>query len=284
MDLWKRIPWPQRRADDSPNTDTRASIAADTATTARTKIRKQVQERQKEKSRPSPIQVPPVTPASNSPSRSPPSPITAKLDAIRHAHKLATRKAQTDAIAQAKLDKQLTAAVPDRWDPSILPSSPEFTHTLDHFRRLLSSRKKDSSLSSILQSEFSPYERELLVPVDRERNATMAAIQKQNARLYAELLKGERFKGWAARADLVFKLTLMYYGVPVEPVRLNYYQMWGGESASEQEQGMLTDESDVGKWTGIDGESGEGELRFLNGYFARMFEWDGSRCEFLLSL
>ncbi|KAK4102395.1 hypothetical protein N658DRAFT_395566, partial [Parathielavia hyrcaniae] len=89
-------------------------------------------------------------------------------------------------------------------------------------------------------------------------------IREGNRWRYAELLgKGGRFESWAGRADLAFKLTLAWFGLPVAP--LGRVDGRGGGVGGGREEG--------------EGEGGgqnlkQGELRFLNGYRKRVYGRD----------
>ncbi|KAK3305630.1 uncharacterized protein B0T15DRAFT_379455, partial [Chaetomium strumarium] len=85
-------------------------------------------------------------------------------------------------------------------------------------------------------------------------------LQEGNRWRYGELLKTERFRGWAGRADLAFKLTLAWFGLPVAP-------MGGGEGDSDSDS---EDESGSGGEKRVRKEA----LRFLNGYNERVYERD----------
>src|SRR5206468_2178257 len=99
-----------------------------------------------------------------------------------------------------------------------------------------------------LYKEFSPHERSLLIPVDKGRNPALAKIQKANAKTYEALLKSKRFQGWREVRDegdegdeealaegsqwkdddddFALKLTMCWFGLPVEPLRLKYWKNW----------------------------------------------------------
>ncbi|KAK4149934.1 hypothetical protein C8A00DRAFT_37465 [Chaetomidium leptoderma] len=114
-----------------------------------------------------------------------------------------------------------------RWNPAILPTAPEFTAVLSAFRTLL--RDRAHTVDSILASKFSPHEQELLQPCGggvraeegKKRHnigGALARIQEENRWRYGELLRSARFRGWAGKADLAFKFTLVWFGLPVAPM------------------------------------------------------------------
>ncbi|KAK0649009.1 hypothetical protein B0T16DRAFT_409262 [Cercophora newfieldiana] len=185
---------------------------------------------------------------------------------------LYTPQQQGATIEQAKLDKQLTASAPSRWQPDIDPLSDEFFAVVGQFDEALTAGEgRAGSIAEVLQSRFSPYERDLLAPADRKSNPTLAEIQKRNAKLYSELLKTPRFGNWAEKADLSFKLAMLHFGLPVEPMLFNYWKNWGdyaGEtSESESDEWMIGDPT----------EPEQGSLRFLNEYHSRTYGRDESR-------
>ena len=99
-----------------------------------------------------------------------------------------------------------------------------------------------------------------------------AAIQERNTALYSELLRSKRFQGWASRANLPFKLTLLFFGLPVAPMKLCSNEAWKGlADESDGEDELLTRREDEGP--------ANGRLRFLNEYWMRLYERDGLRCE-----
>lgn len=212
-----------------------------------------------------------------------PAPIQTNLpdDAARQAERL---RAATEAHARAKesrvletiaRDRRLREEAPDRWQPDINPDSDEFAAILSHFKNRL--RNKHGTLDNILSEELSPHERALLTPAHRADNAPLAAIQARNTALYSELLQTPRFKNWAPRADLAFKLTLVFFGLPVAPMGMSPNQAWKGLA---EQNGWDDDELLIPQ---EDAEPSNGRLRFLNEYWMRMYEHDGLRREFFLS-
>ncbi len=165
-------------------------------------------------------------------------------------------------------DRKLTEEAPSRWDPAIDPNSDKFKSILLSFSEQLSDPK--STIDGVLRSNLSPYERELLFPVSRHENSALAGVQARNRKLYSALLRSDRFADWASSADLSFKLTLVYFGLPVAPMTVH----------SSQTMPELPEDSDLDMdeddW---DDEAELGRLRFLNSYTRRMYEFDGLRSE-----
>lgn len=152
-----------------------------------------------------------------------------------------------------------------RWNPSINPAAPEFAAVLAAFRALL--RDPAETVDSILESRFSAHEQAILRPCGvaddgggAPGNRALARIQEGNRWRYAELLRSERFRAWAGKADLAFKFTLVWFGLPVAPM--------GGTAAAANGRN--------GEGLGLRvGEEMEARgLRFLNGYTERVYERD----------
>lgn len=177
-----------------------------------------------------------------------------------------------------------------RYNPAINPSTPHFTTIHTAFNHLL--HDPSETVASILSAYFTAHEQELLRPCPpppprrRRRqhtnrggggggsNGALAAIQEENRWRYDELLRTERFAGWRGRADLGFKLALVWFGLPVAPMAA----VGGAEVGSEE------DRSGSGSEGGSEGEGEDGHdgvLRFLNGYTERGYGKDvGVRGEF----
>ncbi|KAL2163322.1 hypothetical protein VTH06DRAFT_5379 [Thermothelomyces fergusii] len=169
-----------------------------------------------------------------------------------------------------------------RWNPAISPDAPEFAAVLATFRRLLGDPSQ--TVDSILAAHFTRHEQDLLRPSccdddydddtrrHRHHCAALARIRDDNRRLYAELLRSDRFaaRGWAARADLAFKLALAWFGVPVAPMGAGVADAVAiAEREEEEEEEEEAMAMAMARRTG-DG----GELRFLNGYTERFYGRD----------
>ncbi|KAK3376930.1 hypothetical protein B0T24DRAFT_232909 [Lasiosphaeria ovina] len=170
-----------------------------------------------------------------------------------------------------KRDRELTQEMKHRWCPEILPTDPRFTKMIREFGELL--REPSTTINDILETKFAPPERELLIPMDRRSNPALATIQQQNRRRYRDLLRSARFKDWAPRADLAFKFTLAYFGLPVEPMTLDFPQRATGWDQDDRHSDDDFDEPLLADRANPD----IGNLRFLNGYNVRVFEKDSLR-------
>ncbi|KAK1830139.1 hypothetical protein QBC39DRAFT_309653, partial [Podospora conica] len=187
---------------------------------------------------------------------------------LRAAHEAEAHAKESRILATVARDRKLREQAPDRWQPDIDPNSGEFAAILNHFASRL--RDQHDTLDNVLCEELAPHERALLTPVDRADNPALAAIQARNTALYSELLRSQRFRGWASHADLAFKLTLVFFGLPVAPMRMSSNQAWKGlAERSDWEDELLARGEDEGP--------SDGRLRFLNEYWIRMYEQDALR-------
>ncbi|KAK4237536.1 hypothetical protein C8A03DRAFT_34516 [Achaetomium macrosporum] len=177
------------------------------------------------------------------------------------------KRRRTSSSSSGSPDNTLKAAPADRWNPSIQPTSPKFAAVLQLFTRAL--RDPSQTIDSILASVFSRHEQELLRPCDARRNPLLAKMQEENRWRYAELLKTERFRDCAGRADLAFKFTLAWFGLPVASMGGGVEQLFRGWREADGD----SDEDGSGEEGGEERTRKEA-LRFLNGYRERVYERD----------
>lgn len=190
-----------------------------------------------------------------------------QIRALRRARKEEARRKNRLAVNVARRDRELTLAAPFRWNPAIDPSSATFRKVCESFRETLRA-EKDYSIDEIMRGSFTPHERSLLTPVERKRNPVLAEIQKHDTGVYSQLLRSDRFKDWAPHADLAFKFTMVFFGLPVAPMAVDFAQKWpslvdgeeSSDSAAEEDTGAAAD-----------------GLRWLNKYHSRMYGGDGLR-------
>ncbi|KAK4445561.1 hypothetical protein QBC34DRAFT_332929 [Podospora aff. communis PSN243] len=283
MDILRHLPWicgkPRRtRVRAAPRSGSRPHVKSDTATMAETsKSKTKSKSKSTKKTEPiTTIKPRAKTPAPGFSLTSEKSLAQQNQEQAAALEELIYRKREVDALKQAKRDKKLTSSAPSRWNPTIDPSSKEFAARVASFREVLTATDgRAGSLNEVLTRVFSPHERSLLIPADRERNSVLADIQKRNAKSYSALVRSDRFKKWMKQGgdQLAFKLAMLWYGLPVAPLRLNYWRGWPAykDAASD-------DETDTEEWMkGDETEPEVGRLRFLNGYHGRMYEWDGVR-------
>ncbi|ESA41847.1 uncharacterized protein NCU06930 [Neurospora crassa OR74A] len=205
--------------------------------------------------------------------------------------------------AQEEHDNKLRLASLRRVDPTVTPHSDAFQTILYSLRTHLDS--PTSTLNELLKSRFSPEDRDLLLPADWEQNPVLAELQGKNSERYKRLVKGEvkgwqkkgdnNNEGWAKEADLAFKLTCLYFGLPVAPMgweqsetrrwwekkqqQQQQQQQMSGAGGSESERGYGgpgydEEEDDMGN---IVRRPREDPIKFLNCYGKRVFEKDAVR-------
>lgn len=173
------------------------------------------------------------------------------------------RKPKPSQVAQR--DRELTRRARKRWEVDIDPGKKHFTDRYNSFQSLLDS--ETMTLDKILNTIFSPQERQLLIPANRQLRPRVAEIQKQNQQTYLALLNSRRFKAWTSEhePDLALKLTLAYFGLPVEPLSADtYYQLRDGVSDDDDEELPAL-------------MPAKRNLRFANKYSTQMYGRDAMR-------
>ncbi|RSL49996.1 hypothetical protein CEP54_012153 [Fusarium duplospermum] len=96
-----------------------------------------------------------------------------------------------------------------RVNPTITPQDRDWRRMHHTFTEL---HKSDSTLQKILSDHFTHHEARMLLASDR---ADIKNLQDANTERYNALLQG-RFLG--VKRDMVSKLTMLYFGLPVEPL------------------------------------------------------------------
>ncbi|KAK5993018.1 hypothetical protein PT974_06444 [Cladobotryum mycophilum] len=102
----------------------------------------------------------------------------------------------------------------ERINPTISPEDEEWTQMYDKFEKLLGP-KSNQTLGQVLAAHFTEHEVRLFSHTDCSE---LKAIQDENTRRYQNLLNS-RFRG--VESDMITKLTMMYFGLPVEPTELD---------------------------------------------------------------
>ncbi|KAJ8124857.1 hypothetical protein O1611_g8783 [Lasiodiplodia mahajangana] len=100
-----------------------------------------------------------------------------------------------------------------RVDPFVGPDNKKFLKTEDYFASLL--RSPNLTIEGILEGTFDAHEINLITP--HSGPVDVVNWQRRNARRYYENLE-MRFKGHPD--TLAFKLSCLYFGLPVEPLRM----------------------------------------------------------------
>jgi hypothetical protein len=177
-------------------------------------------------------------------------------------------EAQERAMDKAlETEKKARAEAGERWDVTIDPSSDEFLDCYEEFRAAL--QDSGQTTEHVLEtSGFTAHERALLAPMERARNPSLHRIQVDNSRQYHHLLTMERFSQWKDKANLAFKLTMLWFGLPVAPMTVDFAQRLGtwmddSEDPAHESSHVLS----------------VGRLRFLNSYGVRYYGKDALRGE-----
>ncbi|ROV88458.1 hypothetical protein VMCG_10465 [Cytospora schulzeri] len=159
-----------------------------------------------------------------------------------------------------------------RMRPDIKPTDTDFTNKKADFDSDISS-ESGLSIDRVLQQHFSRYEvRKLSEYVDQNREPHLHAQQKEDAAAYKVILQSEAWKSEEGRVTLSTKLTMAYFGFPVEPLMLNdlfpglnsnfFNNIINYDTASDDD-GMFVPED-------------KRPLRFLNNYDKRGWGKDNS--------
>lgn len=97
-----------------------------------------------------------------------------------------------------------------RFNPAIGPNDTAWKKQYQRFRGLLALPKK--TIQQILMENFTQHEARMFVQADRD---DLKAIERRNTDRYYRLLEG-RFS--TVKKNLATKMTMMYFGLPVEPM------------------------------------------------------------------
>lgn len=171
-----------------------------------------------------------------------------------------------------------------RWNARIDPNNTEYLRVLTDYQDAL---KKDS-VHNVLAENFSHHEIRKFESgyVDKKRLKVIYDQQKIDAAAYRDKLAQLPWRDYDAdtKASLAFKLTMMHFGIPVEPMRftdpLNLSGPLGNlglTSAFEDDD----DDDDVDENLTFVPEELR-PLRFLNSYDRRGFGKDNSHSQYLV--
>lgn len=167
---------------------------------------------------------------------------------------------------------------PKRWNAFIDPLSDEFVIKYMEFRAALDDPYK--TIDGIIREHFTLHERDMLIPVAKRDNPSLYKMQEDNKARYEILFRSHRFVSWTALPDLAFKFTLVHYGLPVPPLKLDNDQSLAAWNEDDEDY-------DEGEDPVQDDRPPDGHLRFLNSYGVRHFGEDSLRgrsfCSSLLS-
>lgn len=169
-----------------------------------------------------------------------------------------------------------------RWPLSIDPSDADFAIQLGQYQNDL----EKESVHNILVRDFSNYEirKFELGFVEKKRHPAIYERQQKDAEAYRAMLCGPPFDAVPdeVRASLAFKLTMLYFGSPVEPMRFTDSLKMTGPLASLGFTSLFQDEDDEEEYdedlTFVPEELRP--LRFLNSYDKRGYGRDNSHSQF----
>ncbi|KAK5662163.1 hypothetical protein OQA88_8068 [Cercophora sp. LCS_1] len=137
------------------------------------------------------------------------------------------------------------------------------------------------SIQYILHTYFDEHERDLLLPVSKAEDRALWELQRRSTEVYKKLLSEKRWedvRGKTGDELLVLNLTMLWFGLPVEPINI----FAGNDGVLRK--GLLDrgyeHEDVLDRWGDVPKEKRpEKRMRFLSHYTRRLFEWDGKRYE-----
>jgi hypothetical protein len=135
------------------------------------------------------------------------------------------QRERLDAAYYARLEEIDEAAIRNpnrklRWNPNICPNDQEWLEQRQKFRKLLAA----GSVATVLEAEFEEAQKLLLVPPVQP--GPMLQVQLDNTKEYTALFEpGARFHG--VKNNLATKLTMLKFGLPVEPATLKNVERCG---------------------------------------------------------
>lgn len=169
-----------------------------------------------------------------------------------------------------------------RWDTSIVPQDPWFKRRLEKYQKDLTKQ----SVHNILMRDFSTYEVRKFESgyVEKKRFKAIHERQKIDATAYKAMLEAPPFNAEPdnVKASLAFKLTMMYFGFPVEPMRFTDPLNLSGPLGNLGFTSLFQDDDDEDSDDDLAFVPEElRPLRFLNSYDKRGFGKDNSHSRYL---
>lgn len=168
-----------------------------------------------------------------------------------------------------------------RMRPDIKPTDAVFTNKKAEFDTDLSTAS-GLSVDQVLRKHFSRYEvRKLSEYVDKKREPHLHAQQKQDEAAYKALLQSEAWRNEMREtaSPLSTKLTMAYFGFPVEPLTMEdlfpglnpaFFSSTKDHDTASDNEGMFV-------------PADKRPLRFLNNYDKRSYGKDNSHSKCLRS-
>lgn len=106
----------------------------------------------------------------------------------------------------------------ERIDLLVSPEDEKWNDVFQEFQRLFAD--PDMTIGQILSDKFTTHEARLFIPSEL---AVLKAIQEENTREFHKLLVSRRFQG--VTPDIPTKLTMLYFGLHVEPMDFQLAKM-----------------------------------------------------------
>lgn len=168
-----------------------------------------------------------------------------------------------------------------RWNLAIKPDDPEFVQQKAVFEAALDPGS-GKSIEDTLKEHFSNYEAHKFSGwADRTREPDLYTQQKRDAAAYNTLLTRAPWNQEAPKAFLAFKMTMLYFGFSVEPMKMNdFFRLPAGSGLF----GLDDDQGDADlddQRTFVPEEMRP--LRFLNRYNKRCYGADNGHSELIPS-
>jgi hypothetical protein len=163
-----------------------------------------------------------------------------------------------------------------RWNLAIKPDNPDFAKQLAEFEGALDPAS-GKSIDDTLRNHFSNYEvHKFSGWADRKHEPDLYKQQKRDAEAYNTLLATAPWDKEAPQAFLAFKMTLLFFGFSVEPMKMNdYFRLPPGSGLFGLDDDGDSDLDD--QRTFVPEEMRP--LRFLNRYGKRCYGADNGHSE-----
>jgi hypothetical protein len=153
-----------------------------------------------------------------------------------------------------------------RWDPRISPQDEEWKRKELAFARLL--REPSQCVEAVLENYFTDEEAKIFVKA--KSPPSLVSMQRNNRDRYYGLLAG-KLNG--CKPSLAMKLTMLWFGLPVEPVITTGSRLESEDSDEEDNDGIA---SSI--------EAQQPPLHFLTAHDRRNWGYDSLRGNYVLYL
>lgn len=192
------------------------------------------------------------------------------------------------------MDTHLWTQYLARLQPTILPTDPAFQTQLTHFHTVLA----QLPIETVLRDNFCEFDVWRFIqgrlvssssssPGEQKQNAFVRATQDRDTAAYKHLMTNHpAWRDARGRESLAFKVTMMWFGVPVQPMLFRDSLMTMND---REGRSTLFDDEDDELLDGDDGDDGEmtyfvpeamRPLRFLNHYPRIMHGKDNGHSKF----